>query len=184
MNFTFFVINQWSEPIAEPPPPRRPWAQNCCYFTVPASLFEKVLIIHTKSEAFPTLPLGAGDGGLQPRSPGSYTWAGARRSPHGQGSYKINEFPSVLQWLLRKCVYFHRDLIDFMDGAPPPPCGVCGGGTLVRGGGGAGEKYKYFHRNFNTFYSSSVRLVSGQVSSQLELVRLQHENINISIGIS
>ena len=29
-----------------------------------------------------------------------------------------------------------------------------------------------------------MKLVSGQVSSQLKLVRLQHENINISVEIS
>jgi hypothetical protein len=30
----------------------------------------------------------------------------------------------------------------------------------------------------------NMKLVSGQVSSQLKLVRLQHENDNISMGIS
>jgi hypothetical protein len=54
----------------------------------------------------------------------------------------------------------------------------------VRGGGGAGQKHQYFHRNVNAFYSSSMRFISGQVSSQLKLVRLQHEHIIVSNQIS
>ena len=71
-----------------------------------------------------------------------------------------------------------------MDGAPRAPLWVVVGEDLGAGRRGRCAKTPIFHRNVNTFYSSSMRFVSGQVSSQLKLVRLQHEHIIVSNQIS
>jgi polysaccharide pyruvyl transferase WcaK-like protein len=61
---------------------------------------------------------------------------------------------------LRRRQYFHKNFIDFMDGAPRLPCVVWGGGTLVRGGGGAGQKYEYEARQRSSFVTTEAREAS------------------------